>query len=95
MHEVPVNRSGSLTLPRKSMVRLTDRPDINLDIYRGRKTTTQQQQQQQILAQGRTCLYTYTLVFASLPESVVTNIHVYLHKGIRVYTHTLEYLTQL
>ena len=26
------------------MVRLTDRPDMALDVYRGRKTTTQQQQ---------------------------------------------------
>ena len=25
------------------MVRLIDRPDMNLDVYRGRKTTTQQQ----------------------------------------------------
>ena len=31
------------------MVRLTDRPDMILDVYRGRKTTKQQQQQQQIL----------------------------------------------
>ena len=28
------------------MVRLTDRPDMNLDVDRGLKTTTQQQQQQ-------------------------------------------------
>ena len=28
------------------MVRLTDRPDMTLDVYRGRKTTMQQQQQQ-------------------------------------------------
>ena len=27
------------------MVRLTDRPDMTLDVNRGRKTTTQQQQQ--------------------------------------------------
>ena len=27
------------------MVRLTDRPDMTLDVYRGRKSTTQQQQQ--------------------------------------------------
>ena len=27
------------------MVRLTDRPDMTLDVYRGRKTTTTQQQQ--------------------------------------------------
>ena len=32
MHEV---------LPRKSVVRLTDRPDMTLDVYRGRKTTIQ------------------------------------------------------
>ena len=44
VHEVLVNRSGGLSLPRKSMVRLTDRPDITLDVYRGRKTTTKQQQ---------------------------------------------------
>ena len=43
MHEVPVNRLGGLSLPRKSVVRLTDRPDMTLDVYRGRKTTTQQQ----------------------------------------------------
>ena len=30
------------------MVRLTDRPDMTLDVYRGRKTTMQQQQQQQV-----------------------------------------------
>ena len=28
------------------MVRLTDRPDMASDVYRGRKTTKQQQQQQ-------------------------------------------------
>ena len=40
-HEVLVNRLGGLSLPRKSVVRLTDRPDITLDVYRGRKTTMQ------------------------------------------------------
>ena len=42
MHEVLVNGLGGLSLPRKSVVRLTDRPDMTLDVYRGRKTTTQQ-----------------------------------------------------
>ena len=42
MHEVLVNRLGGLSLPRKSVVRLTDRPDMTLDVYRGRKTTLQQ-----------------------------------------------------
>ena len=41
MHEVLVNRIGGLSLPRKSVVRLTDRPDMTLDVYRGRKTTMQ------------------------------------------------------
>ena len=44
MHEVLVNRLGGLSLPRKSVVRLTDRPDMTLYVYRGRKTTRQQQQ---------------------------------------------------
>ena len=48
VHEVLVNRLGGLSLPRKSVVRLTDRPDMTLDVYRGRKTTMQQQQQQPI-----------------------------------------------
>ena len=39
-----VNRLGGLSLPRKSVVRLTDRPDMTLNVYRGRKTTIQQQQ---------------------------------------------------
>ena len=43
MHDVQVNRLGGLSLPRKSVVRLTDRPDMTLDVYRGRKTTIQQQ----------------------------------------------------
>ena len=46
MHEVLVNRLGGLSLPKKSVVRLTDRLDMTVDVYRGRKTTMQQQQQQ-------------------------------------------------
>ena len=38
MQEVLVNRLGGLSLPRKSVVRLTDRLDMTLDVYRGRKT---------------------------------------------------------
>ena len=44
MREVLVNRLGGLSLPRKSVVRLTDRPDMTLDVYRGRKTTKQNKQ---------------------------------------------------
>ena len=42
MHEVLVNRLGGLSLPRKGVVRLIDRLDMTLDVYRGRKTTKQQ-----------------------------------------------------
>ena len=40
MQEVLLNRLGGLSLPRKSVSRLTDRPDMTLDVYRGRKATT-------------------------------------------------------
>ena len=61
MHEVLVNRLGGLSLPRKSVVRLTDRPDMTLDVYRGRKTTIQQQQQQQQLEKWRNLRLTQKL----------------------------------
>ena len=41
VHEVLVNRLGGLSLPRKSVVRLTDRPNMTLDVYRGSKTIIQ------------------------------------------------------
>ena len=50
MQEVLVNGLGGLSLPRKSVVRSTDRPDMALDVYCGRKTTVQQQQQQLIIS---------------------------------------------
>ena len=40
MHEVLVNCVRGLSLSRKSVVRLTDRPDMTLDVYSGGKTTT-------------------------------------------------------
>ena len=36
-------------MPRKNVVRLTDRPNMTLDVYRGRETTIQQQQILQFL----------------------------------------------
>ena len=53
MHEVLVNRLGGLSLPRKSVVRLTDSPDMALDVYCGRKTTMQQQQKILSVEQSR------------------------------------------
>ena len=45
VHEVLFNHLGGLSLPRKSVVRLTDRSNMTLDVYHGCKTTMQQQQQ--------------------------------------------------
>ena len=42
MHEILVNHLGGLSLPRKSVVRLTDSSDMTIDVYHGRKTITQQ-----------------------------------------------------
>ena len=42
VHIVLVNRLGGLSMPRKSVVRLTDHPDMTIAVYRGRKTITQQ-----------------------------------------------------
>ena len=53
MHEVLVNRLGGLSLPRKSVVRLTDRPNMTLDVYRGRKTTMQHLQKVFILNKNK------------------------------------------
>ena len=36
VHDVLVNRLGVLSLPRKSVLRLTDRPDMTIDVYRER-----------------------------------------------------------
>ena len=40
VHKVLVNRLGGLSLPRKSVGKLTDRPDMTIDVYHGRETTT-------------------------------------------------------
>ena len=81
MHKVLVNRLGGLSLPRKSKVRLTDHPDMTLDVCRGCKTTMQQQQQQiRILAKAvlqiscsQGCFYTKCLC----PKRGVTQPKIY------------------
>ena len=40
VHEVLVNRLGSLSLPRKSVVRLNDRPDMTTNVNNNTTTTT-------------------------------------------------------
>ena len=65
MHEVLVNHLGGLSLPRKSVVGLTDRPDMTLDVYHGRKTTIQQQQQHRYL-KPEVLMFTNSLLLESL-----------------------------
>ena len=77
MHEVLVNRLGGLSLPRKSVVRLTDRPDMTLDVYRGRKTTIQQQQQS---IEQATCMLSKHYFF--LKKKANTLIHTVLSKHL-------------
>ena len=72
MHEVLVSRLGGLPLSRKSVVRLTDRPDMTLDVYRGRKTTTQQQQlsiKTTVLVQLCTLVGLYTVTVLETQEN--------------------------
>ena len=40
MHEVLVDRLGGLSQLRKNVVSLTDRSDMTIDVYRGRKIIT-------------------------------------------------------
>ena len=78
MHEVLVNRLGGLSLPRKSVVRLTDRPDMTLDVYRGRKTTMQQQNATfkdfSIFSSGGHLVYRSGAILAILVGSHLGNI---------------------
>ena len=67
VHEILVNRLGGLSLPKKSAVRLTDRPDMTLDVYRARKTTKQRQQ-----------CFTRTKAVASLASVVFVSLLHYI-----------------
>ena len=62
MHEVLVNRLEGLSLPRKNVVRLTDSPDMTINVYRGRETTIRQQQQQQILCQNKHTFFSSSVI---------------------------------
>ena len=70
MHEVLVNRLGGLSLPWKSVARLTDRPDMTLDVYRGRKTTMQK----------NICTLTFKIcgsVFTRTVEAIILKLGIY------------------
>ena len=49
------------------MVRITDRPDMTLDVYRGRKTTIQQQQRTKV------CKKQIQIQYSNLPVEKAVN----------------------
>ena len=53
VHEVLVNRLGGLSLPRKSVVRLTDRPDMTFDFTVDVKQQYNQQPNRHPVSQGK------------------------------------------
>ena len=75
MHEVLVNRLGGLSLPRKSVVRLTDRPDMTLDVYRGRKTTMQQQQTTTVCSIETVQIRDHNISFCAELTKIIPNYH--------------------
>ena len=82
MHGVLINCLGGLSLPRKSVVRLTDRPDMTLDVYRGRKSTTQQQQQFSRCTSQKSKIYTTLAIFRKLQHEIFPTGPVNLVPGI-------------
>ena len=74
MHEVLVNRLGGLSLPRKSVVRITDRPDMTLDVYRGRKTMQQYNMQLSLRTGTQTMLYLNSHWYQNINYTISTPV---------------------
>ena len=85
MHKVLVNRLGGLSLPRKSVVRLTNRPSMTLDVYRGRKTTKQQQH----------CPFVHPSNFQFTPKLSIADIRALGLMGVYVSPCTLAFVPHL
>ena len=104
MHEVLVNRLGGLSLPRKSVVKLTNRPELTLAVYRG-------QQQQQFMkaapyddGKARLCyMFVSDLVGIPRPSNIfkicvnvpltLQNYEMFLSSILKFYTriHCIKY----
>ena len=91
MHEVLDNRLGGLSLPRKSVVRLTDRPDMTLDVYRGRKTTKQQKTKLFLLINVKMTTIVGILTFMSGKNSIL-DVFELTKSRISLYFYTYERL---
>ena len=80
------------------MVRLTDRPDMTLDVYRGRKTTMQQQQQKlfhpKFMISAMTDFYMVNFPFldGDVPRSTSYNVYIsQLIRFARVSSHVSDF----
>ena len=92
MHEVLVNRLGGLSLPRKSVGRLTDRPDMTIDVYSGRKTTMQHAIKRvlngYICAIGKVnCIINVQSRSTNLANLVSYSKHIYVNKKRMLFCH--------
>ena len=68
-------------MPSKSAVRLTDRPDMTLDVNRERKTTMQQQQQNYLLTD-----------FDTTSHTCISKSHLCVCVCVCVFKQTLSFL---
>ena len=99
MHEVLVNRLGGLSLPRKSVVRLTDRPDMTLDVYRGRKTTVQQVQPvclYMIQTSNKACVTLFNVIDRCIDSEIISTVngvplHIAFHYNLPIVLISLKY----
>ena len=92
MHEVLVNRLGGLSLPRKSVVRLTDRPDMTLDVYRGRKTTIQQGWNRYTFRGSNSAIFITAFLLNGgqcIKKSLFSGGNIFLHKYILIVSRVL------
>ena len=80
MHEVLVNRLGGLSLPRKSAVRLTDRPDMTLDVYRGCKNNNTTYNNNILLTNNFIFFYNWVQNFIAYISEIPSYYHVHFVK---------------
>ena len=71
VHKVLINRLRGLSLPRKSVGKLTDRPIMTIDVYHGRKTTSPSPQTK-IYQTTVKQIYTRTM-FVGMTAPITTN----------------------
>ena len=75
-------RLGGLSLPRKSVVRSTDRPDMTLDVYRGRKTTIQPTNQLEESPSEVVPVKSFSTVLGKIRQNILNPVLPETHKRV-------------